>query len=336
MGKVKKVGAAGLAILLILALIWIAGVNETIEILKRANLRLFISAIITFVVTIILWALRWDVFLKGIGVNANFRDVLRGILIGMFVNNVTPGARGGGEPVRMYFIAKRSEGDYGPIFATIMADRLLDLIPVFTMLILSSWYAYSIGAKKMTWILLILTLLLFLLLIAGLLIMLNRQRMESIINKALKFALRISPRRMKKWEEKIQNLVDKGIPQFQITVKIILKQKKDFTIALILSYIFWTLVILRSYLVFLSINYRIDIAKVMVVQMATIVIGLVSIIPGGAGITETINSGLYLALGIDKSIAITATLLERLISYWGPTVVGGILTTHFGIGMKSK
>ncbi|WP_461865957.1 lysylphosphatidylglycerol synthase transmembrane domain-containing protein [Thermococcus sp.] len=336
MRKAKKAGVVTLAALLILALIWIAGVRETVEILKKANPSLFMLAIFVFIVTIILWALRWDVFLRGIGVNANFRDVLRGILIGMFVNNVTPGARGGGEPVRMYFIAKRSEGDYGPIFATIMADRLLDLIPVFTMLILSSWYAYSIGARRMTWILLILTFLLFLLLLIGLLVMLNRKRMEKIINRGLTFAVKISPRRMKKWEEKIRDMIENGIPQFQITVRMILKRKRDFATALLLSYVFWALVILRSYLVFLSINYGIDIEKVMVVQMATIVISLVSIIPGGAGITETINSGLYLALGIDKSIAITATLLERLISYWGPTVVGGVLTTHFGIGVKSK
>ena len=334
-GKVKKAGAAGLAALLILALIWVAGVRETVEILKRANPSLFLLAIIVFIATIILWALRWDVFLKGVGVNARFRDVLRGILIGMFVNNVTPGARGGGEPVRMYFIAKRSEGDYGPIFATIMADRLLDLIPVFTMLILSSWYAFSIGARKMTWILLILTFFLFLLLMIGALIMLSRKRMERLISRALAFAVRLSPGRVKRWEGKVSDMIENGIPQFQITVRMILRRKKDFAIALLLSYIFWALVILRSYLVFLSINYSIDIEKVMVVQMAAIVIGLVSIIPGGAGITETINSGLYLALGIDKSIAITATLLERLISYWGPTVVGGVLTTHFGIGIKS-
>ncbi len=336
MGKVKKAGLLGLAVLLIFALIWFAGVRETMEILKRANIELFLLAILVFIVTIILWAMRWDVFLRGIGVNARFRDVLRGILIGMFVNNVTPGARGGGEPVRMYFIAKRSEGEYGPIFATIMADRLLDLIPVFTMLIISGWYAYSIGARRMTWVLLILTVLLFLLLMIGALIMLSRRRMEKLIIRALKFAVKISPGRVRKWEEKIYDLIENGIPQFQMTVRIILRRKKDFATALALSYIFWALVILRSYLVFLSINYSIDIEKVMVVQMAAIVIGLASIIPGGAGITETINSGLYLALGIDKSVAITATLLERLISYWGPTVVGGFLTTHFGIRAKSE
>jgi len=216
-----------------------------------------------------------------------------------------------------------------------MADRLLDLIPVFTMLILSSWYAFSIGARKMTWILLILTFFLFLLLMIGALIMLSRKRMERLISRTLAFAVRLSPGRVKRWEGKVSDMIENGIPQFQITVRMILRRKKDFAIALLLSYIFWALVILRSYLVFLSINYSIDIEKVMVVQMAAIVIGLVSIIPGGAGITETINSGLYLALGIDKSIAITATLLERLISYWGPTVVGGVLTTHFGIGIKS-
>ena len=65
--------------------------------------------------------------------------------------------------------------------------------------------------------------------------------------------------------------------------------------------------------------------------MIGIVVGMFMIIPGGAGIIEAINSAVYVLLGINKEIAVTATLLERLISYWAPTTIGAGIMTHFGI-----
>ena len=112
--------------------------------------------------------------------------------------------------------------------------------------------------------------------------------------------------------------------------------KGTFLMALFYSTASWTFTIMRTYFTFLAINAPVGLIDVMVVQMVGMVVGMISVFPGGAGLIETINSGVYVLLGIDKEIAVTATILDRLISYWVPTGVGAVVTTHLGTTIRGR
>ena len=332
----KKAAFLAFGVLMIILLIKWAGLEDVIEVLRGARLDYFLLAIGAYVAGILLWALRWRVLLKSLNIHASFRVILGALFAGIFVNNVTPGARGGGEPVRMYYLSKRSDGEYGPVLATVMADRVLDLIPTVIMILMSTVYVYTLGSWSLTLILLALDVLLAVLIITSLAILLNEGRTKRVSYWVFNLLSRIMPNKMKKYEKKFIHLIEVNVPKFQGGFKLLMRDKRSFFLALFYSFLSWFFVLLRSYFVFYSLNYQIRLLDVMVVQMVGIVIGLVSIIPGGAGLIETVNSAVYVLLGIDKEVAVTATLVERLISYWAPTFFGGAIMAHFGIKVTEE
>ncbi len=333
MGR-RKYTLIGAALLVIVLLLWWAGIEDVLEILETARPDYFLMAIVVYIASLITWALRWRVLLKSLGVKANFATILEGLLVGIFINNITPGARGGGEPVRAYYIHKKTGDPYGPIFATVMIDRLTDVIPVMMMLILGTVYVYGLGSMTLMLTLLILDAFFVGMTLVSAGIILSEQKTKSILYWLYRQFGRIMPKKAMNYEEKFVKTVEVSVPQFQDNLRILLTHKKAFILSVSWSFITWTLIILRSYYIFYSINSPIRLLDIMVVQMVGIAVGMFAVVPGGAGLIAAVNSAVYVLLGINKEIAVTATLLERLISYWAPTIIGAGLTTRFGAMVK--
>ncbi|WP_297477161.1 lysylphosphatidylglycerol synthase transmembrane domain-containing protein [Thermococcus sp.] len=327
----RKYGLIGAGIAVIILLLWWAGIGEVIEILRTARLDYFLLAIAVYVASLVTWALRWQVLMKSLNIRPKFREVLGALLVGVFINNVTPGARGGGEPVRAYYVHKRTGDPYGPVFATVMMDRILDVIPVVFMLVLATVHVYRLGSITLTVTLILLDAFFAVLTFATVGVLLSERKTKRILYWLYRQFRRITPKRAAKYEERFVRAVEVSVPQFQENFRMLMRHKKAFAISLTWSFVTWTLILLRSCYIFYSINSPIRLVDVMVVQMIGIVVGMVSVVPGGAGLIELINSTVYVLLGINKEIAVTATILERLISYWAPTVIGAVIMTHFGI-----
>jgi len=326
--------ALGMAITALL--LWWAGIRDVIEILSRARPDYFLLAVLMYVLGLLAWGLRWRVLLNALGVVASFTKILLALLAGIFVNNVTPGARGGGEPVRMYLLAKETENPYGRVFATVMMDRILDLIPVVTMLALSTAYVYRLGSISLTAVLILLDAVFAGLILFALGILLSERKTKGALYWIFGLFERLMPKKAEKYRERFKRAVEVDVPRFQSDFRFLMRHKGVFLLALVYSTASWLFTVLRTYYTFRAINYPISLVDVMVVQMVGIVVGMLSVIPGGAGIIETVNSGVYVLLGINKEIAVTATLLDRLISYWIPTALGAIVTTHFGAELRRK
>ena len=332
----KRYSLLALGIAIIALLLWWAGIGEVAEILKKARGEYLILAVIMYSMSLVTWGLRWRVLLKALHVDASFTKILLALLAGIFVNNITPGARGGGEPVRMYFLAKETEKPYGQVFATVMMDRILDLVPVIVMLGISTAYVYKLGSLSLTLILVLLDMAFAGLILFTLGILLSERKTKGALWWFFRLFERITPRRADKYRERFKRIVEEDVPRFQNDFRFLIKHKGTFALALVYSTASWIFTVLRTYFVFRAINFPISLVDVMVVQMVGIVIGMISVIPGGAGIIETVNSGIYVILGINKEIAVTATLLDRLISYWAPTAIGAVVTTHFGAKLRRK
>ncbi|NJE10934.1 lysylphosphatidylglycerol synthase transmembrane domain-containing protein [Thermococcus sp. MAR1] len=327
----KKYSLLGVGLLIIILLLWWAGTGDVLNILKTARPDYFLLAVLAYVLAVIMWALRWRVLLKSLGIKVPMKTIVGGLFVGIFINNVTPGARGGGEPVRMYYVSKRTGEPYGHIFATIMMDRIMDVIPVVVMLLLATVHVYRLGSFTLTLTIFLLDVVFAAITLATVGILLSERRTKGILYWFYRQFGRIMPKKAMKYEERFIRAVEVDVPRFQENFKVLMRHKVAFTLSLLYSFAFWFLVLLRSYFIFISINSPIGLPDVMVVQMIGIVVGMFSVIPGGAGLIEAINSAVYVLLGIDKEIAVTATLLERLISYWAPTAIGAGVMTHFGI-----
>jgi len=85
---------------------------------------IFVS-IIFYLFALYFFALRWQVLVKGYGLNIATRDLFKFYLVGLFFNNFLPTAIGG-DVMRIYnFIKKSGERTLG--FASVMTERLFGI-----------------------------------------------------------------------------------------------------------------------------------------------------------------------------------------------------------------
>ena len=332
----KKVLPFMAAVFLIIALVWWAGTEDVLHVLGRANVYCLLAALLMYFAGIVTWAMRWQVIIEGLGIKVRFRDTLAALFIGILFNNITPGARGGGEAVRVYYLVKRSKGSYGQLFASVTADRILDLIPVMAMLIFSAIYVYFLGFEELFLLILLLTLVLAGLTGLATVIMVSERRVERVLYAIFNLLARLVPTRVKKHEEKFHSLVDANIPHFTVGLRIVVKDRKTFVLSVFYSFATWAFVVLRSYFIFLSLGYKIGLFAVITVQMMATTVGIISVIPGGAGIIEAVTSGTYVILGVTKEMAVTSSILDRIISFWLPLILGTLVVTHLGLKPKEE
>lgn len=327
----KKLIPFVVGIILIAGLIWWAGTEDIVRVILRSSPFWLTMAFAAYFFGVLTWALRWHVLLRSLDVEVSFKDTFVALFVGILFNNLTPGARGGGEAVRMYYLKKRSSSTYGIVLATITADRILDLFPVVLMLLLSAVYAYLWHYHGLFVLLIILNILLLSATGIFTVIITSERRVRRTSYAIFNFLARLIPSRMKKYEEKFNRLIDVNVPHFTGGLKLVIKDREAFWVATGYSFLTWFFVILRNYFLFLSLHVNVSLVDIAVVQMIATAVGLVSVIPGGAGLIEATSAGLFVALGINREVAVTVSIVDRVISFWLPMILGFIVMGHFGL-----
>ncbi|CAB50678.1 lysylphosphatidylglycerol synthase transmembrane domain-containing protein [Pyrococcus abyssi] len=322
----KRYLLIGAGILIVIILLWWAGVRETLDLILTANPKFLLLAIIMYCISVLTWALRWATFLKSAKVSVSFLRVIEGVFIGIFLNNLTPGARTGGEAVKVLFIKKSSQnGSYSKVFATVMADRILDVIPVIAFMVLAFLYALTLHVKVLLIILGISALILTLIVLITTLLSVKEKYALSFLLKLFRLFKRIFPSKLTYTEETIREKLLKEFREFKATLIVLAKEKRRLASTLLYSFVLWLADIMKTYFVFLSLGSEVNLFQVLLVRMASMAVAMISVIPGGIGISEAVQSGLFLAIGIEKTVAVSVTMLDRLISFWTPTLIGGAL-----------
>jgi uncharacterized protein (TIRG00374 family) len=247
----------------------------------------------------------------------------------MFFNNISPGAKGMGEFIRVYYLSKSVKEPYGSMTATVMMDRILDLVPIFFMMILATLHVRELGETGLIVIITILDVIMIAFSIFVVSILISREKAHSAIWWIYRQYRRISPKGAEKRLESFKKIDEVTIPPLPEGLRGSCEKKLTTLLAIFWSFVYWILTVVRYYLVFLAIGYPITPVDITVVLVVSMVVGMFAVVPGGAEIIEAVNSAVFIALGIDPDYAVTGTILERLISYWGPTVIGSFVTAGF-------
>src|SRR6516165_567170 len=88
-------------------------------------------SLLTMLVNLAIRSLRWQYLLEPLG-SASFANAFRATAVGFAASSVLP-ARAG-EVIRPYFLARRERLSATGAFATVILERLLDLITVLVLL----------------------------------------------------------------------------------------------------------------------------------------------------------------------------------------------------------
>ena len=97
------------------------------------------------------------------------------------------------------------------------------------------------------------------------------------------------------------------------------------TICILLSVTYWFIVSIAAYYVLMAFDVNVlDYLTILAIYTTSILLGAISFIPGGIGVTEGSISGLFTLNGIDISTALILSVMIRVFTLWYSVGVGFI------------
>lgn len=258
-------------------------------------------AFLTYYVSVLLYGIRWKLVLNGVGRDAPLGELVKAILASIFINNVTPMSRSGGELLRMAWVSRRARVPTGVSTVSIVYERILETVPVFVLFLAGMTYFSS--EEPIPFVLLGVT---------G--IFLIWVKWDSFVRLSLHlFKAPVSPEEI----ERIASLKD----MHGLNVA-----------AILLSSVVWLLDVLRLKLITLAFGLNLAWSFIAVISIANLFFGLLAFTPGGVGIIEGGLIGTLTYFGIPTALAVSITLLERFVSYVVSSLVGlVVLLTSGGV-----
>ena len=323
-----------IGLLIIVLLIRKVGFWEAWEALQNADITFVALATLASLASIYVGGLRWRNIISCIESNVPSGPLFLSLLAGAFVNNVTPVGKGGGEPLRAYLFAKLTGMDGSSSFATVLSDRIFDTMPYILLGYLSVFNVLFFWDLPGIVLISLVAAIIFLTAIVGavMYVVYNVDQGKKIIKFFMNLIERFSPGNAKKYE----HLVDDKLKLFNDTIRDFIKDRKKLIISSILSMAIWSFWIIRTYLVFVAFGTSVSFTVLAVVAVVSTFMGMVPFSPGGFGTTEGAMIILFSGFGIEPSIAVGVTIIDRFISFWLPSVLGAFSLgiSHWEINRK--
>lgn len=275
--------------------------GESLGILRETRIRFFAMAFILYILSVYLFAVRWQKVLSCMDYKLKATDLVPIIFGGIFANNLTPASRAGGEPLRILWIKKQFGVSYTDAFISILFERIVEAVPI---ILISIYVLYSLPILEIKPLTLrdSLTLnstyiLLLIVLIMGILTWFFRGKLTSLLKRV-----------HANWK----------------------KLKKSFVSVLLLSSGVWVLDIIRLKYIALALDLPLSLHTIATVSILYLILGSLPITPGGLGIVEGGLVSILLYFGLSLASASSFVFLERFISFGLSSLIGFVYLFYYG------
>lgn len=279
----------------------LAVLKESLSMLSQTRISYVFLAFLAYVLSVYAYAMRWQKVLFSMGYDLKALDVFPIIFGAVFVNNMTPASRTGGEPLRLLWSKKRFGISYTDGLISMLFERVVEVIPIAVLLI---YVLYMFPSLEVTFLPKInaLTLnskyLLFLTLAVAVIAVLSfREYFASLFNKVHENWKRLSG---------------------------------SFVSTILLSSAVWVLDIIRLKLIALALDFHVSWFIIAAVSVTYFFLGILPITPGGLGIVEGGLISLLLYFGFTLASASSFVFLERFISFGLSSLIGFLCLFYYG------
>jgi uncharacterized protein (TIRG00374 family) len=336
-----KIDLRKMALVMILAIVIMAVAGwllarenfyRTFEAIRGANYLLVASAVAAYFISVAAWAGRWQTALSFINCRISFLSRYLILWATVFLNNITPGARVGGDPFgRIYMLHKLENTSYSSGMASLIGEFALTPLVVISCLMAGLFLQFGKGSLQLS--------LLFI--AAWVLASLGTVFLPRLFFKkriALKGITNIIGRVLG-WfgkREDVQATVEGIEAVYSSTYTIIDKWQK---VLLIGS---WTLItsgldVFRFYAIFLALGYHdFTFAALLGASSLPIIVGVIPLLPGGLVLVEGSLISILVLFGVPPDVAIAATVIDRAITFAMSTIVGAGVFSYLGVKMAAK
>jgi len=247
---------------------------------------------------------RQHIILKKLGISISNKDNLMLYFAGLSML-VTPG--GTGQIIKSYFLKNKFGIQISKSFPLVFVEKYNDLIAIMTIvtivLVLIQNYELLL-VVSVIWIIIIL-------IYSALRSNKIYKKFELIFNKVGFLKKRI-------------NGFSKSYYGLQTTTSKKMMAKNWF-----FSIVAWSVDAIAVYFVFLGFNQNLDLVYTTFVMYTSLLVGFITLLPSGLGVTELSFMGLLTSKGIEISLAASIIIMIRLTSIWFATVIGLLTTKVF-------
>jgi len=247
---------------------------------------------------------RQQILLESLGINIP-RKINHLLYLAGLSMLITPG--GAGQVIKSYFLKNKFGINISKSIPLVFIERLNDLIAIISVL---TFVVFINGVYELFVPLIILGILMIMIFTAF--------RIKKFYKKIELFLIRFSF-----FKKRIEG-ISKSYDGFQsTTTKLVVLKTYS------LSLISWIIDAVSIYCIFLGFNLDFDIIYTTFVMFASLLLGFVTLLPSGLGVTELSFIGLLTNKGIEVSLATSIIIMIRLTSVWFSTIIGIITTKIF-------
>ena len=265
----------------------------------------YLPIILAFVfLGIMIKSLRQQLLYKQIEVCISFKTGILLFISGLSMI-VTPG--GSGELIKSYYLKKNFGYPLAKTFPTVIMERLLDLAGIVGILLI---VGVLLDNHNIIFLMLILLSTLSLIFASG--------KKKKLFN----FLLLII--------EKIP-VLKKQASSFSESYQVFgeLTSGKIMTKTLGLSFFVWMTDAIMIYFIFMGFNLNFDIIFSTFSVYSSLLLGSLTMVPAGIGVTEVSFVEILRGEGVDTAISTSLVILFRLVTIWFLTVLGFCATRYF-------
>ncbi|NTV62342.1 MAG: flippase-like domain-containing protein [Oscillochloris sp.] len=287
-------------------------VAQTWEYMRGANPWLLLLGLVVFYTTFPLRAVRWRMLLRnadvpiqtGHGSWASLPALMEYLYLSWFANCIVPAKLG--DAYRAYLLKHNGKVSFSSAFGTIFAERLLDMIGLFAMLLLSGWITFGARMPEGTQIVFGFGALLVVVILAGL----------ASMRWLSPFIRRVMPVRLHDFYGRFEYAALRSFSP-AILPRLV-----------VLTGAIWLLEGTRLYFVIQALapeGLSLGLSAVIFVALASSLLTALPITPAGLGVVEGTITVVLTFFAVDKHMGIAVTLLDRVINFWSIIVFGFIL-----------
>jgi uncharacterized protein (TIRG00374 family) len=316
-----------IALLLLILMLWYVGVQQIVANLQSVNVPILALAALMHSFSILLRGIRWKYILSSCGSRISTLNSYGLIYLGWFANGLVPAKVG--DVVRVFDIRKENSCPLGKGFASLVIERIFDTVVIVSLVVLSTLFvSRALGyVSSSGWV--TLSIVLGVVLASGLAVfaVLCIKKQDFIAGV---FVRLFGSRRAKDMKGFTKDLAT-SFTGFGSRKRILL-------LITLLSLAIWLVNFPKFYVVFISMGLYPELTLVAAATFISDAWGMVPITPGGIGSVE-IGQTLFVIwiVGITPTaLAAAVVLLDRIVSFWIPMLIGGIVSVKKGTSLTFR
>ncbi len=306
--RIKNLLKIIVSLSLIIYIVYNIGIFKIIHHLRNVRLKYFLLAILIGVFNVAISAKKWQILLKAKDENKSFVRTWKIYYIGNFFNLFLP-TNVGGDVVKAHKMSKETK-DSVEAYSSVFMERFTGLIAVLILAI----SATSLYIRGLPLHISIIVFCIFTPLIIVAIIFLAK---KSLVKKFRRIYLKVfsifNPFSLK---EKVEKLYD--------SINLYKKKKRALSLALTLSLLFQTLLILNNYILALSLGLDIPIHYFFIFIPICVVLLFLPISIKGFGVREVLYVYFFTKINVAPAEAISLSFLVQIVGIL-MSIIGGLV-----------